>query len=613
MAIGGGGGGGGATGIRAGGAFVELFTKDGGLQKGLDRAKAGVAAAGRFFNATGASLKGYGAALSAPINKAFHQVLDRAGQIGKVSTRIGASASDVSLFASATGFGGERIDELSRHMERLAQRAYEARTKGGDAAEAFAAIGTSVKDLEGRKDDVFGLTLDSLEKISKLGKGDQLGALKALGGRGFEHDFAGLAASLDDGPNLKARMERAKYLGNEYTDEQVGQAKMISRAYGEIKNAAANAWEAVGKALLPYAKGIKAAAEQTVSLYVAIRRWVEEHQGLVAAAVVGGAALSFLGTAFLAVGSALAVAMVAWGGFVSAFGAVSAVASAVASVLTTGLLGPILLIPIALVAAGAAFLAFTERGRGMVSGLAETVMAMFDVTIANVLATWGSATAAFKRGDLEGAFAVTVGGLKLEWARLTVWLTDYWNQFKGIFLDGWRKTVGAFVDLWSVGVDRTAGLLVSLAEAVGIYSAEEAKGIREIMDADSAREQKERTNRRLDDAAKAGESRRLDTKAAEDELVAAERNQQFLLMRNAWREAMKITKKADRAKGPGDDMTKAAEVATRGAFGGDANALFFGVGVVPVAEKQLAELKGINANLKKIADRPADPLSFGGG
>jgi hypothetical protein len=74
--------------------------------------------------------------------------------------------------------------------------------------------------------------------------------------------------------------------------------------------------------------------------------------------------------------------------------------------------------------------------------------ARFGDTLANVSATWGAVVAAVGDGRLGTAAALAFDGLRVEWARLTLSLTDQWNGFKATFVDGWHRAVKEVELLW---------------------------------------------------------------------------------------------------------------------------------------------------------------------
>ena len=217
------------------------------------------------------------------------------------------------------------------------------------------------------------------------------------------------------------------------------------------------------------------------------------------------------------------------GGFVSAISAISAVASAVGGIL----LMPIVAIPAALAVAGAAFLAFTDTGRGLVSDLGDAIREMFSDTVANVMDSWKAVVGAIGRGDFEMAFKIGTGAIKTEWLRLTLWLTDYWNKFKDTFLDGWRNVVQKFTDIWAAGVDSTASSLVWLLEKFRFVTKEEAAGIQAQLNDMSKEEAAARTKSRIDKARGDKEAREKDLEDARKDLRDAEAEQKDLLRQNA--------------------------------------------------------------------------------
>ncbi len=124
MPAGGSSGGGASSGaVRAGGAFVELFTKDALLQKGLAKAKASVMAYGNFFAKTGKALTVVAAGVFAPLallakgggGFISQQSSDAAEAFSKAIDQIGSSVQDALLPAL------EKSLPAIRDFQRLSQ------------------------------------------------------------------------------------------------------------------------------------------------------------------------------------------------------------------------------------------------------------------------------------------------------------------------------------------------------------------------------------------------------------------------------------------------------------------------------------------------------------
>lgn len=70
---------------------------------------------------------------------------------------------------------------------------------------------------------------------------------------------------------------------------------------------------------------------------------------------------------------------------------------------------------------------------------------------------------ALAQGDLSAAFSVVVALLKLEWARLTGWLTEKWIAFKG----AWTETILGFQLIWN---DVVAAIKTAWTEMIGFLT-----------------------------------------------------------------------------------------------------------------------------------------------
>lgn len=58
---------------------------------------------------------------------------------------------------------------------------------------------------------------------------------------------------------------------------------------------------------------------------------------------------------------------------------------------------------------------------------------------------FGGIVAAVQKGDFQGAFEIVMTSLELAWAKTVKFLTEEWNKFKGVFVDGWDKLASAAI------------------------------------------------------------------------------------------------------------------------------------------------------------------------
>lgn len=138
-------GGGGATGgaIRAGGAFVELFTKD-RITPTLDAIKKRFANFGAGIAKIGAISGAAGLALAAPLTALFKGGTDRAGQIKDLADSFGIAEESASRLGYAFEVAGLSIEDTTGALFKFAQKLPD----GADLEKSFVDAMKSIADIE---------------------------------------------------------------------------------------------------------------------------------------------------------------------------------------------------------------------------------------------------------------------------------------------------------------------------------------------------------------------------------------------------------------------------------------------------------------------------------
>jgi hypothetical protein len=365
--------------------------------------------------------------------------------------------------------------------------------------------------------------------------------------------------------------------------------------------ASAAAWAATKAASVSFLLGVEAVTVAvvawkslwTASVLAASAAWtgfVALYRGGTAAVMAIGGAMGAMKAGLAAAWSIGSAAMsAAWVGFQSVW--------IIGQSLIIGgialLKAAILVLPLALAGLAIYWVGFSESGKAAIGDLTSSMSSWFGAAKDSILASWGSISSAIGRGDFKSAFAIGIGTMKVEWARGVMFFTDYWNRFKSLFVDGWRNVALTFTNIWSSAVHGTAGLLVDLGEMVGIYSKQDAEGIRNVMNEDAAREKKARIDAAIKAAANADQARAADADAAAKDLIIAEKDLQFLRMKEMFRSAFAAAAKAgeDDAKGgksdPGTLLTKGGGDQVTASFAGSVGATTFAPGMTEL--KQIAK------------------------
>jgi hypothetical protein len=425
-----------SQGVRAGRAFVELFSRNEGLYKGLDQAKRRLSQWAVGLAKTGAGVGGVGAAVAAPLAAVFKLAADRGDQVQKLADRFGATTQAVGELSYAFERGGMGIEEFGGWLDGLA-------SKISAAADANEELIPGLRKLNGRAlinkglPEQLDLIADGLESIRE--KEDQVDRANRLG-------LGGMLPYLKDGAAGLAKLRaEAEQVGAVLSPEEAKQGHAVMREWDRLWQQGTYTLMALGRALLPDADGIHKLADMVSGYLKRAREWIADNKRLVITVGLVAVGLVGLGTAFGA--ASLAASALA-----GAVGLVSTVLGAVFS--------PLGLTVAALGTLGYLFATQTGLGREW----AASVGTYFETTKRNALETVDAIGSAVSRGDLQAAWQIATKFLELEWVRLEKVLSEVWHGFLDFFSSGWDSAVFLVKSLWN---DMTEFLATSMLRTMG--------------------------------------------------------------------------------------------------------------------------------------------------
>lgn len=413
-----GGGGKGANDVRAGGAFVELFTKDNLFYRGLLAAEKRLKQFGAFAAKLGLGIAGVGTAVLGPLTALTTGFLERGDEMKKAADRLGTTPEAISALGYAAEASGASLEDVETAVKSLFKAVH-----SEEGSKALGVIGVSPDDLEGK-----GL-VEQMEMIAEGLSGIREGAdrgdlaLKIFGKGGLK-----LLPLLKDGAEgIRELTQEAGKVGAIVDKEQAAESEKIlddfSRAYTAVKYAILS----VGAAIIPHEKQIKTLVSGIVDVASMVREWIAQNRGLIliiaavaAGVVAAGLGLVAFGAATWAVGAAI-------GGIV--------VVAKLAAAAVMFLLSPFGLVTAAVVGGTAAFLIFTETGQKMT----REIGSLFSDLGATISTTWAGITDALKAGDLALAGKIAFAGLELAWRQTELRLTQAWIGMKQTFVDAWYQ------------------------------------------------------------------------------------------------------------------------------------------------------------------------------
>jgi hypothetical protein len=408
--------------VRAGGAFVEIFAKDGKLRRTLASASRRLSVFSAKSARMGGALVGVAAAAAAPMALALKTYAAAGDAMHKMSMRTGLSSEALSELSFAADQSGASIQTVEAGVRRMSRVISDAGRGMKSAADALDGIGLSAEQLAGMSpEQQFMAIAEGLSRIPDASKRAAL-AQELLGRSGTQllPMFANGAAGID-----KMR-EQAAALGLTVSSLDAEQAARLTDAFDVAGKVLKRAAFSVGAALAPMAIKI---AEAFGKVAARLSAWISENRGLVTGAALAAAVVGALGGAFLGVAVAAKVAAVALG-LVSA--AVGVVGFAI-----TALTSPLRLVLVGVTALAVGF----DRQTGVISRAVGRTGERLRGLKADAVAGFQGVRDALEAGDISAAWQVVVAGLRVAW-------------FAGLdaIRAGWGGLVGDVAGLWLAGV-----------------------------------------------------------------------------------------------------------------------------------------------------------------
>ena len=443
--------------IRAGRAFVELFTDDSKLVRGLRAASGKLKAWGSTVTGMGVKLMAGGAAIVGPMLAAVKTFMSAGDALDKMSGRVGVSVEFLSALGHAADLGGSNLEAMEVGIRRMQRSAYDASQGTKSTADAFATLGVSVRGTDGKLKGTEQLFMESATALSKLENNTTKAAIATIL---FGRAGTQLLPMLKDGKaGLLGVMEEAKKLGLVMSTEDATAAAELTDAWTRLTSGAKMAAVQIGAALAP---ALQTAADWMRQFIRPVIDWIKANRALIATAFNIAVGVTAAGAAFVGVGTAL-------GGFATA---VSTVAS---------LLG-VLLSPIGLAVAAIGGIAhYTGIGGTALGWLGDMFTWLFDVASE----TWSGIADALATGDLGLAAEVAwsavlmvwhtaTQGIRKMWAEAVYWVQSTWDEIQYTLLDTfdalgftWNDTVGDMGVTWAGYCAQTKIMWQSVVEYLG--------------------------------------------------------------------------------------------------------------------------------------------------
>ena len=299
--------------IRAGRAFVEVFTDDSKLQQGLLAINKRMEAWSQQLSGMGMRAMVAAGALSLPFVTGAKVFSSFGDQIEKMTYRTGMGSEALSEISYAAQICGTDIKAVEISIKGMQKTLSGAADELGSAEKKLAKLGLTLGDLDGKKpEEQFFILLERLRDI----KDENIRAATALAifGKSGTQLLPMVAAGSKGIAELR---EEARKLGISLSAEDAKSAAALTDDLTRLKTALTGVSLAIGSAVAPAIQTVTQFFTNNIAI---VSEWLREHKSLVVTAGLAVVALGGVGTALLTLGGLVKVASLGTYGLATAFG-----------------------------------------------------------------------------------------------------------------------------------------------------------------------------------------------------------------------------------------------------------------------------------------------------
>jgi hypothetical protein len=403
------------SGIRAGQAFVELFSDDSRLVRGLNAASKRLKAWGQSVTAAGQRMLLGGTTLLGALAGSAKVFAGMGSQLADMSVRTGISVEALCEFGYAAEMSGADLDVFEGGVRKMQKTITEAASGSEAAQDALVGLGLSIANLRRLSpEQQFMRIADRLARIPDPTQ-RAAAAMKIFGKSGTKL----LPMMTGGATGLEAMRKKARDLGLVMSGEDAAAADELGDTLDTLWKSLKMAVATIGAALAPILTDL---AQRVMGVIKTVSDWIKQNKDVVvtvfkvaAAVVAGGAALMVLGSILSGLGFA--------------FGTLASIVAGVGTALGA-ILSPVGLV-IAALASLAGYLCYTSgTGQQALSWLGEQFAALRDTA----LKAWEGISNALAAGDIGLAAQILWLTLKMQWQKGVAWLMEKWIAFKEAFM-----------------------------------------------------------------------------------------------------------------------------------------------------------------------------------
>ncbi len=426
--------------IRAGRAFVELFTDDSKLAAGLNAAKRKLEAFGRSIKDLGLKISAVGAAVTGPLLATAKEFADMGHELQMMSEKTGISVETLSQLGFAAKECGVEAETLTGAFARMDRTLVQAEKGNKKAVEALSDLGLTLADLKGKSPEAqFALIA---QRISEF---EDPAERAAMAMQVFGRGGAALLPLLNQGAaGITGLMDKARELGLTISGEDARAASQFHDAMLELWAVLQKCWFTIGSALAPVLKGL---AQWVTAVVIGVTKWIGQHKQLVVAILGFGAAITALGLGLVAFGVVVTYVGAAIGALGTIASVVGGILGALGSVLAA-ICSPVGLVVAAIVALGVIILKVTGAGAKALKWLGD----MFKELWKDACLAFDGISDALAAGDITLAARILWLTLKMEWTKGCATLSEIWTKtcagWKIIASEAWYGVLKAGESTW---------------------------------------------------------------------------------------------------------------------------------------------------------------------